>query len=243
MSGDEQPSIDPANRVALRRTTAVVTLALRFGRAVGGLLLTGIGLGLLMRSELGAPPWDVLHLALARLLHVSPGVAIIGTSVVVMVLWLPLRVRPGLCTAAGVVVPGLAVDATLAVLGPAHDLAPRLALLVSGTVVFVAGTITQLSAALGPAARDGLMIGLAARGWCRVGVARTAMELAALAGGVLLIGLSTALHVGIVGPGTVVFALTVGPLIGLLLHLDTAAKTPSTKEVDACNGDSSRPAP
>ena len=88
-----------------------------------GLVLYGVSLAMLVRAGLGAAPWDVLHLGLATHLPMTLGQALILTSVLVMVLWIPLREVPGLGTISNAIVIGLAADATLAVLDRPDDLA------------------------------------------------------------------------------------------------------------------------
>jgi uncharacterized membrane protein YczE len=125
-----------------------------------------------------------------------------------LVLWLPLRQRPGIGTLSNVVLVGLAADAALDVLPTAHALVPRAGLLVGGILVNGVATALYIGAGLGPGPRDGLMTGLAARGHS-IRVARTAIEIGVLAIGWLL--------GGSVGVGTVLYALSIGPLAHYLL--------------------------
>ncbi len=174
----------------------------RLPRLIGGLVLFGMGIGLMVRADLGLGPWDVLHQGVAERTGASIGTVTILTGVVVLVLWLPLRERPGLGTLLNVVLIGLVADATLVLVDEPSSRPIRVALLVVGIFVFGPGSGLYIGAGLGPGPRDGLMTGLARRG-TPVRVVRTGIELAVLALGAAL--------GGTVGIGTVAFALTVGP--------------------------------
>ncbi|MFV2101107.1 YczE/YyaS/YitT family protein [Micromonospora sp. LOL_024] len=175
-----------------------------------GLLLYGFSMALMIRSELGLNPWDVLHQGLSRLTGLSMGTVVIAVGALVLLTWIPLRQRPGIGTVANVVVIGLAVDATLALLAPGGPLAGRVVLLVSGIVGNGAATALYLGARLGPGPRDGLMTGFTARRPGRsLRLVRTAIEIGVLAVGALL--------GGTVGVGTIAYALTIGPLAQLFL--------------------------
>jgi uncharacterized membrane protein YczE len=174
-----------------------------------GLAAFGAGLALMLRADLGLGPWDVLHQGLADRLGLPIGWVVNGVAAVVMLAWIPLRERPGLGTVSNVVVVGLAADGALRVL-PAPDLlVARFGFLALGIAGTAAATGLYVGAGFGPGPRDGLMTGLARRG-IPVRVARTAIEL-----GVLVIGLALG---GPVGIGTVIFTLTIGPLVQIALH-------------------------
>jgi uncharacterized membrane protein YczE len=188
----------------------------RTARLLGGLALFGFALALMVRADLGLGPWDVLHQGLARQLHLPIGTVTILVGAVVLLAWVPLRQRPGPGTVANVVLVGLAVDGSLAALPSVHLLALRYALLLAGIVLMAVATGLYVGAAFGPGPRDGLMTGLAARG-VPIRVGRTAIEVSVLA-----IGFLTG---GSVGVGTVVFALTIGPLVQLTLRWLAVAPT------------------
>ncbi len=165
--------------------------------------------GALVHANLGADPWDVFHLGVAKQLGISFGTVIILTGAAVLLLWIPIRQMPGLGTVSNVIVLGLAADATLAVLPPLESMVARSALLVGAIVLNAIATGMYIGAGFGPGPRDGLMTGLHARtGWSLRGI-RTAIELS-----VLLIGW---LLGGKFGVGTVIYALSIGPLIQLCL--------------------------
>ncbi|NYH42367.1 putative membrane protein YczE [Micromonospora jinlongensis] len=175
-----------------------------------GLVLYGVSMALMVRSDLGLDPWDVFHQGLSRLTGLSFGTVTIGVGALVLLLWIPLRQRPGLGTISNVVVIGLVVDATLALLPAGGPLGVRIGLLVTGIVANGAATGMYLGARLGPGPRDGLMTGFVARrpGWS-VRLVRTVIEVTVLALGWLLGGK--------VGLGTVAYALAIGPLAQLFI--------------------------
>jgi uncharacterized membrane protein YczE len=179
------------------------TISQRLLRLGAGLVLFGVSIALMVRAGLGLPAWDVLHQGLAQRTGLSFGLVVNVVAAVVLLLWIPLRQRPGLGTVANVVVVGLAADATLAVLPAAGPLPVRIGLLLFGVLLNGVATGLYIGAGLGPGPRDGLMTGLAARGHS-IRVVRTGIELAVLAVGWLL--------GGTVGLGTVLYALAIGPL-------------------------------
>ena len=182
--------------------------AARLIQLLGGLLLFGASLALLVRSRLGLDPWDVFHQGLAVQSGIPIGTVTILVGAVVLLLWIPLGQRPGIGTIANVILVGLSLDATLAVLPAPTDLGVRWVYLVAGIVLNGIASGAYIGAALGPGPRDGLMVGIANRGHS-LRVVRTAIELT-----VLLIGW---LLGGTVGVGTVLFAVTIGPIVHLTI--------------------------
>ena len=180
----------------------------RVVRLYAGLVLFGASIALMVRAELGLGPWDVLHQGLSERFDVSIGWVVIGVGALAMVLWIPLRVRPGFGTVSNMIGVGLAVDATLEVLHTPGSLLGRAVMLVTGIVANGVATGLYIGAGLGPGPRDGLMTGLAQRG-PSLRVVRTAMEL-----GVLAVGFALG---GSVGVGTVAFALGIGPLVHVFI--------------------------
>jgi uncharacterized membrane protein YczE len=174
-----------------------------------GLVLFGLSVAAMVRAGLGLDPWDVLHQGLSRHSGIGLGWVVIGVSALVLLLWLPLRQRPGLGTVSNVVVVGLTAQAALAILPAPHPLAPRFALLLAGILANGAATGLYIGAGLGPGPRDGLMTGLAARGHS-IRLVRTLIELSVLAAGWLL--------GGSVGVGTVLYAAAIGPLAQFFIH-------------------------
>ncbi|MEV7326988.1 hypothetical protein [Micromonospora sp. NPDC093244] len=195
--------------------------ARRLGQLYVGLVLYGVSMALMVRSDLGLDPWDVFHQGLAERTGLSFGTVTIGVGALVLLLWIPLRQRPGLGTVSNVVVVGLVVDATLALLPAGGPLGVRIALLVTGIVANGAATGLYLGAQLGPGPRDGLMTGLVARRpGLSVRLVRTVIEVTVLALGWLLGGK--------VGVGTVAYALAIGPLAHLFIPVFAVPMTKGT---------------
>ncbi len=174
-----------------------------------GLVLYGITMGMLVRAELGVIPWDVLHQGLSRHFGVSMGTVVIVVSVLLLLLWIPLRERPGLGTLSNAVVVGLVLDATLAVLPPVESMPLRVLLVLAGVVLNAVATAAYIGVHMGPGPRDGLMTGLVRRTGGSVRVVRTSIEVAVVLAGWLL--------GGTVGLGTVLYALAIGPLVQVLM--------------------------
>lgn len=187
-------------------------LPLRLTWLMVGLTLYGVTLALVIRAGLGNSPWDVMHQGIAGRVPLSIGQVIVVVSVLVLLLWVPLRQPPGLGTIANAVWVGVAADATLAVLGDPHALWLRVLMVVLGVVGNAVATAMYIGAQLGPGPRDGLMTGLHRRTGLSVRLVRTALEVSVVVAGVLL--------GGTFGLGTVAYALSIGPLVQLFLpHL------------------------
>jgi uncharacterized membrane protein YczE len=178
---------------------------------LGGLWVFGMGEALLIESRLGNSPWTVFAEGIEKQTPLSVGAATVATSFVLLLLWIPLRQRPGLGTIANAVVVGVAIDATLLLLPDRAALAPRIGELAVGIVLVAIGSAFYLGAALGPGPRDGLMTGLHRVTGRPVAVIRTLIELSALTIGVIL--------GGTFGPGTIAFAVLIGPAVALALRL------------------------
>ncbi|MER6090596.1 YczE/YyaS/YitT family protein [Streptomyces bluensis] len=187
----------------------------RLGRRLiqlyAGLALYGASMALLVEAGLGLAPWIVLDEGLAELTGLTIGVTVILVGAVVLLLWIPLRQRPGLGTVSNVFVIGLTMDATLAAVPDARTLAVRVPLVVGGILLNGVATGLYIAARFGPGPRDGLMTGLHQRTGRSIRLIRTAIELAVVATGFVL--------GGTVGVGTVLYALAIGPLSQLFLRV------------------------
>ena len=178
-----------------------------------GLILYGVSLALQIRAGLGLDPWDVFHQGISDKTGLSFGTIVIITGALVLLAWIPLRQKPGIGTVSNVFVLGIVVDITLSLLGDVHGLGYQLALLTTGVVLNAIAGAAYIGAGLGPGPRDGLMTGLVRVTGRGVGVIRTSIEVSVLSIGFIL--------GGTVGLGTVVYALSIGPLLGFLLPLFT----------------------
>ncbi|MGW6892891.1 membrane protein YczE [Streptomyces chartreusis] len=186
-------------------------LVRRLSQLYIGLTLYGVSSAMLVEAGLGLEPWNVLHQGLAELTGLTIGVVSIIVGATVLLLWIPLRQRPGLGTVSNVFVCGLAMDGTLALLPEAHTLAVRIPLLVAGILLNGAATGLYIAARFGPGPRDGLMTGLHRRTGRSIRLMRTAVEIAVVVTGFAL--------GGTVGVGTLLYALSIGPLAQLFLRV------------------------
>ena len=168
-----------------------------------GLLGFGVSASMLLLGSLGVDPWDVFHQGLSRQLGLGVGTWALIVSAAVLLLWIPLRQWPGLGTISNGILVGLIIDAMLAIFHTPHALVLRWVLMLGGVLLNGVATGAYIGAGLGPGPRDGLMMGWAARGH-QIRVVRTCIELTVFAIGWILGG-----NVGI---GTVIYALSIGPL-------------------------------
>lgn len=183
----------------------------RLGRLLAGLWVFGAGEALVVDSELGNSPWTVFAEGVSAQTPLSVGAATVATSFVILLAWIPLRERPGLGTLANAVLVGVAIDATLALLGGPSSPALRVVELLTGIGLVGVGSGLYLNAAMGAGPRDGLMMGLHRRTGRPLAPLRAAIEISALVVGA---GLG-----GTVGVGTVAFALLIGPAVATALRV------------------------
>ena len=188
----------------------------RLAQLYAGLVLYGASMALQVRAGLGLDPWDVFHQGVSERTGLSFGTIVVITGAVVLLAWIPLRQRPGIGTVSNVIVIGVAVDAFLALLPDAGSTGVGLAMLLSGIALNGVASGAYIGAGLGPGPRDGLMTGLVRRTGGSVRVVRTAIEVSVLAVGAAL--------GGTVGLGTVLYALSIGPLVHVLLPRMTIAQ-------------------
>lgn len=200
-------------------------LPLRLIQLFVGLTLFGLAMAGFVRSGLGLAPWDVLHYGVTLHTGLSLGTVVILFGFIVLLLWIPLRQMPGLGTIANVLWLGVSADIGLALIPEAHGLPAQLALFVGALLVNGLGGGLYIGSQLGPGPRDGLMTGLHARTGVSLRLARTGVEVI-----VLVIGWFLG---GIVGFGTVLYAVAIGPVTQLFLRFCIVELRPerSTKEV------------
>ena len=191
---------------------------LRAIRLFSGLIIFGIGLAMMLESQLGVGAWEVFHEGIAshvdlelHLLSLSinlGGVGVISIlgGATVLLLWIPLGERPGIGTILNMSVTGVAVDVTMALIPSINHLGLQVVMVLVAPSIVAVGTVLYIGAGLGPGPRDGLMTGLARKG-VPIPVGRTLIELSGL-----LLGYQLG---GTVGLGTIWFAFTIGPLIQL----------------------------
>jgi len=206
-------------------TNIEVAMLRRLLQLYVGLCLYGISTGMFVQANLGADPWNVFHLGVGKVFSLDIGTVMILTGALVLLLWIPIRQRPGLGTISNVIVLGLAANATIAVIPAPDALWLRSGMMVIAVILNALATGMYIGAGFGPGPRDGLMTGIHARtGWSIRGI-RTTIEVT-----VLVIGYFLG---GSVGIGTLVYALAIGPLIQLCLpwfRVESAARPVLKKE-------------
>lgn len=183
-------------------------LTRRLIQLIAGLVLFGVGIGLMLQSGLGVPPWDVLHQGLAIHFGLTVGTWSIIVSFVVLLLWLPLRERFGIGTILNAVIIGLMIDVTAAVAPRAEQMVTAGVMLSAGILLMGLASGLYIGANLGPGPRDGLMTSIARRG-PSIRLTRSILELVVLISGWLL--------GGTLGIGTFVFVFLIGPLVQFFL--------------------------
>jgi len=182
----------------------------RITQLLAGLVLYGVSMAFMVESSLGLNPWDVFHQGVSKATGISFGWVVLLTGVPVLLLWIPLRQRPGFGTIANLVVIGFVADGALALLAPGESMAMRITYLVMGIALNGVATAMYIGARFGPGPRDGLMTGITRR-WPRLSIrlVRTSIE-------VLVLGIGFLLG-GTIGVGTVAYALGIGPLVQLFM--------------------------
>lgn len=183
-----------------------------------GLFLYGFSLAMMIRATLGVSPWDVLSQGGSLQTGIPFGFMTNIIGLIVLLLWIPLRQRPGVGTVLNVLLVGPSAEVGLAILNEPAPLWARILLFTGGLVLLAVASGLYIGARLGPGPRDGLMTGVHARFGLPIWLVRTAIE-----GTVLLLGW---LLGGTVGLGTVAFALLIGPLINLALPIFRVPERP-----------------
>ena len=186
-----------------------------------GLVVVGVGFALMVEARLGLGPWEVLHQGISNRIGIPIGTVGIFVGLLVLAAWIPLRQRLGVGTVLNVITIGIVIDLTMLAIPDLGSLLIRGPALLGGLLLVGIGGGLYIGAGLGPGPRDGLMTGMAARGWFSIRTARTLLEVAALTAGWLL--------GGTVGIGTVLFAAGIGPLVQMFLgRLAIGTSVPTT---------------
>ena len=188
-------------------------LGVRVPLLLAGLFFYGASMAMVLRSTLGLIPWDVLHVGVSRHVSLSFGTIVVAVSLLVLLPWIPLRQKPGLGTIANALLIGPSADLVLSVLPAPEHLGWRLLLLIGGVVLNGVATGMYIGSQLGPGPRDGLMTGLAKVSGRSLRFVRTGIEVTVVLVGWLL--------GGVVGLGTALYAVAIGPLAQFFLPLFT----------------------
>jgi len=197
----------------------------RVTQLFAGLVLYGVSMAFMVESNLGLNPWDVFHQGVSKATGISFGWVVVLAGIPILLLWIPLRQRPGFGTIANLVVIGFVADGALAVLTPGGSMAMRITYLVVGIALNGVATAMYIEARFGPGPRDGLMTGIVRR-WpgLSIRLVRTSIE-------VLVLGIGFLLG-GTIGVGTVAYALGIGPLVQLFMPafaVPETAPAPATR--------------
>ena len=187
-----------------------------------GLVLYGFAISMLVRAGIGVPPWDVLSQGVAKQTGLPFGGVTIIIGALVLLLWIPIRQKPGIGTVLNVLLVGTAAHGGLTVLPEITVLWQQVLVFAGGLAALAVATGLYIGARFGPGPRDGLMTGIHRRfGW-RIWIVRTAIEVTVLSIGWLLGG-----NVGI---GTVAFALLIGPMVNVTLPLLRVREAASSRD-------------
>ena len=180
----------------------------RYIQAVTGVTMIGIGVAFNYMANLGLGPWGVFHDGLSKTIGITYGRTIIVTGVAVMLLWIPLKQKPGLGTLIDIFLVGLVADTIILYFEFSENIFLSLILILLGIISIGTGTAIYVGADLGVGPRDGIMVGLETLG-IKIGTARNLIELIAFLTGWLLGGL--------VGYVTILFVIGIGPVVQLVL--------------------------
>ena len=185
----------------------------KLARCITGLALFGFGITLFLRANLGLAPWDIFHKGLSKKLDISIGLVIVGVGLLLLLLWIPLRQRPGVGTILNALEIGFVVNLTKPLVGEPDQLVMRTLMVIAGVLVIALGSALYIGAGLGSGPRDGLMLGLSKRSIAgrqiSIRLARTVIELTVMVAG-LFLG-------GSIGVGTLIFMFGIGPLVQQIL--------------------------
>lgn len=174
-----------------------------------GLFIFGLGDSLLVQSNTGNAPWTVLAQGVSKKLEISLGISTFAISTLVLLLWIPLREKPGFGTIANIVIIASSIQLGVNVFPLANNFVLGVAMDLFGIALVGIGSAIYITCALGPGPRDGLMTAIHNRSGIRVGRVRLGIE-----GTVLILG---ALLGGTIGLGTALFALFIGQSIAISL--------------------------
>ena len=185
----------------------------KLARCIAGLAFFGFGITLFLRANLGLAPWDIFHKGLSKKLDISIGLVIVGVGLLLLLLWIPLRQRPGVGTILNALEIGFVVNLTKPLVGEPDQLVMRTLMVIAGVLVIALGSALYIGAGLGSGPRDGLMLGLSKRSIAgrqiSIRLARTVIELTVMVAG-LFLG-------GSIGVGTLIFMFGIGPLVQQIL--------------------------
>ena len=183
-------------------------LARRYIQAVTGITMIGIGVAFNYMANLGLGPWGVLHDGISKTINITYGQAGILTSLISLLLWIPLKQKPGIATFVDIFWIGTVADLVISLGLEAESITIKWVFVIVGIICIGSGTAIYVGADMGSGPRDGVMVGLESRG-IKIGLARNIIEVTALSLGWLL--------GGTVGLSSVVIALSIGPVVQIVI--------------------------
>ena len=176
-----------------------------------GLILFGLGEGLLIVSNSGASPWSVLAQGISLNTNLSIGTTTFLVSIFVLILWIPLKQKPGIGTILNAIIISIMIDVCIKFVPTPENYLYQIILAVLAVLTVGLGGGIYLVANLGPGPRDGLMVGLQKKTNLPIAAVRALLEISAVSIGWFL--------GGTVGIGTLLFAFGIGPAVALGLFL------------------------
>ena len=183
-------------------------LARRYIQAVIGITMIGIGVAFNYMANLGLGPWGVLHDGISKTINITYGQAGILTSLISLLLWIPLKQKPGIATIFDAFWIGLTADFIINIIPQAETLIIQILYLITGISLIGLGTAIYVGGDLGAGPRDGIMVGLEKLG-LKIGNARTLLEFVAFSIGFLLGGK--------VGIASIIIVLSIGRVLQVFM--------------------------
>jgi len=177
-----------------------------------GLWVFGTGDAILVAAGIGNTPWTVLAEGIATNIDWSVGQATFLVSVLVLLLWIPLKEKPGIGTILNAIIIAAAIEVMVPILPTPESQSLAIAQVLFGVVLIGIGSGIYLTANLGPGPRDGWMTGLQRATGIPIARVRGTIEIAVLTVGWLVLG-------GTFGVGTLVFAILIGPVVAVCLNI------------------------
>ena len=206
-------------------TSPTALMTRRIVQLLVGLFLYGIGLSLMLRAAVGVAPWDVLSQGISLHTGIPFGFVTNIVGAVVLLLWIPIRQKPGIGTVLNVLLVGPSAQLGLFLIPEQNNLVVQIVLFAGGLALVAVATGLYIGAQFGPGPRDGLMTGIHRKWGWKIWIVRTAIEVVVLTIGWILGG-----NVGI---GTLAFALFIGPMVNVTMPLLNITLPPARpKKVD-----------
>jgi len=188
-----------------------LTMTRRIAQLLVGLFFYGIAIALMVHAGIGVAPWDVLTQGIAHQTGLPFGILTNIIGIGVLLLWIPIKQKPGIGTVLNVLLIGPSAELGLALIPAPEGILLQVAYFAGGLALLAIATGLYIGARFGPGPRDGLMTGIHRRfGW-KIWIVRTAIEVTVLTVGWIL--------GGNVGLGTLAFALLIGPMVNVTLPL------------------------